>query len=58
MVSKLIYETSFFYKLQQTFERNVKSGVQQKVDQLTDWVSNLVVEKKDGSLRLCLDPKI
>jgi len=43
---------------QQTFERNVNSGVLKKVDQPTDWVSNLVVvEKKDGSLRLCLDPK-
>ena len=45
-------------KLRQTLERNVKSGVLQKVDQPTNWVSNLVVvEKKDGSLRLCLDPK-
>jgi len=39
-------------------ERNVHTGVLKKVDQPTDWVSNLVVvEKKDGSLRLCLDPK-
>ena len=29
-----------------------------KVDQPTDWVHNLViVEKKNGSLRLCLDPR-
>ena len=29
-----------------------------KVRPANDWVSNLVVvEKKDGSLRLCLDPK-
>jgi len=29
-----------------------------KVDQPTDWVSNLVVvEKQDGSLQLCLDPQ-
>ena len=29
-----------------------------KVDQPTDWVNNLVVvEKRNGSLRLCLDPK-
>ena len=34
------------------------SGVLKKVDEPTDWVSNLVVvEKKEGSLRLCLDPK-
>ena len=45
-------------KLQQALERNVRTGVLKKVDQPTDWVSNLVVvEKKDGSLRLCLDPK-
>ena len=45
-------------KLRHTLERNVKSGVLQKVDQPTDWVCNLVVvEKKDESLRLCLDPK-
>lgn len=29
-----------------------------KVDKPTDWVNSLfIVEKKDGSLRLCLDPK-
>ena len=29
-----------------------------KVDKPTNWVNSLViVEKKDGSLRLCLDPK-
>ena len=45
-------------KLQQALEQNVQTGVLKKVDQPTDWVSNLVVvEKKDGSLRLCLDPK-
>ena len=45
-------------KLQQALERNVRTGVLKKVNQPTDWVSNLVVvEKKDGSLRLCLDPK-
>ena len=36
----------------------MKSGVLCKVDQPTDWVNNLVVvEKSNGSLRLCLDPK-
>ena len=49
---------SFRDRLQQILERNVTSGVLKKVDEPTDWVSNLVVvEKKDGSLRLCLDPK-
>ena len=45
-------------RLRQTLKRNVASGVLKKVDEPTNWVSNLVViEKKDGSLRLCLDPK-
>ena len=45
-------------KLKQALEKNVRLGVLKKVDQPTDWVSNLViVEKKNGSLRLCLDPK-
>lgn len=36
----------------------MKTGVLCKVDQPTDWVNNLVViEKRNGSLRLCLDPK-
>ena len=36
----------------------MKSGVLVKVDQPTDWVTSLViVEKKNGSLRLCLDPR-
>jgi len=34
----------------------VKSGVPVKVDEPTDWVHNLViVEKKNGSLHLCLE---
>ena len=45
-------------RLRQAFDANVKSGVLVKVDQPTDWVHNLVVvEKKNGSLRLCLDPR-
>ena len=35
-----------------------KHKVMQKVNKPTDWVHNLVIaEKKDGSLRLCLDPR-
>ena len=35
-----------------------KYKVIQKVNKPTDWVHNLVTdEKKDGSLRLCLDPR-
>jgi hypothetical protein len=35
-----------------------QSGVIAPVDKPTDWVHNLVItEKKNGSLRICLDPK-
>ena len=45
-------------QLNQTVDSNVMSGVLCKVDQPNDWVNNLVVvEKANGSLRLCLDPK-
>ena len=45
-------------RLRQAIEANAKSGVLVKVDEPTDWVHNLVVvEKKNGSLRLCLDPR-
>lgn len=49
---------SLMPRLKETLEQLTKSGVISKVDRPTDWVSSLVlVEKKDGSLRLCLDPK-
>ena len=45
-------------RLRQAIDAKVKSEVLVKVDQPTDWVHNLVVvEKKNGSLRLCLDPR-
>ena len=45
-------------QLKQTLDSNVRSGMLCKVDQSTDWVNNLVVvEKRNGSIRLCLDPK-
>ena len=46
-------------RLKQAIDANVASGVLVKVDKPTDWVHNLViVEKKNGSLRLCLDPRL
>ena len=49
---------SLMPKLQETLEKLTKQGVVSKLDRATDWVNSLViVEKKDGSLRLCLDPK-
>ena len=45
-------------KLKKTLEQLTQEGVISKVEKATDWVNSLViVEKKDGSLRLCLDPK-
>ena len=45
-------------RLHKAIEANIKSGVLVKVEQPTDWVHNLViVEKRNGSLRLCLDPR-
>lgn len=45
-------------KLKTKLENLVKSGIIEKRDEPTDWVNSLlIVEKKDGSLRLCLDPR-
>ena len=45
-------------KLKKKLESLVKSGIIEKRDEPTDWVNSLlIVEKKDGSLRLCLDPR-
>ena len=45
-------------KLTETIDRLEKAEIVAKVNRPTDWVNSLVVaEKRDGSLRLCLDPK-
>jgi len=45
-------------KLKECLEANLKCDVLKKGNQPTDWVHNLViVEKKNGSLCLCLDPR-
>ena len=52
-VSKCLLER-LKLKLQEVEERDII----QKVDIPTPWVNSLViVEKRDGSLRLCLDPR-
>ncbi len=39
-------------------KRLEEQGIIASVDQATDWVRNLVItEKKNGSIRVCLDPK-
>lgn len=45
-------------KLQETLQELETKGVVARVDRPTDWVNSLViVEKKNGDLRLCLDPR-
>lgn len=45
-------------KLKAELERLEKLDIIEKVEEPTEWVHSLViVEKKDGSLRLCIDPK-
>ena len=45
-------------KLKQLLDRHVSNSIIKKRDEPTEWVSSLLcVEKKDGSLRICLDPK-
>ncbi len=49
---------SILGKLKEKLSQLEKIGVVQKVDKPTPWVNSLViVEKRDGSLRLCLDPR-
>ena len=45
-------------KLDQELQRMVKMGIITPVHEPTDWVNSLVVvEKPNGKLRMCLDPK-
>ena len=44
--------------LKQTLSDLEKKGIVASVDKPTDWVHNLVItEKRDGRMRVCLDPK-
>ena len=44
--------------LKKCLDKLEKQGVIASVDKPTDWVHNLVIaEKKNGNLRICLDPK-
>ncbi|GFT92941.1 transposon Ty3-I Gag-Pol polyprotein [Trichonephila clavipes] len=45
-------------KLKSTLDRLEKEGIVSKVNTPTDWVQSLViVEKPNGNLRLCLEPR-
>ena len=44
--------------LQRKLEEMVKQNFIEEVEHPTDWVNSIVcIEKKDGSIRLCLDPR-
>ena len=45
-------------KLKSELEQLEKHGIRQKVTTPMEWVNSIVtLEKQDGSLRLCLDPR-
>ena len=45
-------------KLKETLNKLIKANFISKIEEPTDWVSSLVMgEKKDKTLRICLDPK-
>lgn len=45
-------------KLKKALEKMTKMGIIKPTEELTDWVNSLViVEKQNGKLRLCLDPR-
>ena len=45
-------------RLEEEISRLEAMGVIEKISQPTDWVSGMVVaEKRNGKLRLCIDPK-
>ena len=49
---------SLMKKLKAELERMCKLDVIEKIDEPTDWVSSMViVEKGNGQLRICLDPR-
>ena len=45
-------------QLKDTLDKLERDGIIARVDEPTDWVHNLVItEKRNGSLRICLDPR-
>lgn len=61
-VPKIHYRKRFPFsiieKLKQELNEMGQNGIISKVEHPTDWVNNLqIVEKKNGKLRICLDPR-
>ena len=44
-------------KLKAKLDRMTKLGVNTKVEGPTPWVSQLVITKKNGEVRVCIDPR-
>ena len=45
-------------KLKDELDGQLKQGYLSKVNQPTDWVNSMVmIEKKNGDVRICIDPK-
>ena len=56
LIKKVLF--TLLPKLKQELKRVKQLGVPEKVDQPTEWVNSiLMLEKPDGNLRICLDPK-
>ena len=54
---RILYATQ--PKLKKTLDALKVKNIMPDVDKPTEWVSNIeIVKKKNGSLRLCLDPKL
>ena len=47
----------FHQKLKAELDRMTKLGVITKVEEPTPWVSQLVITKKNGGVRVCIDPR-
>ena len=44
--------------LKETLQKLIAEGVVQRIEEATEWVNSLViVEKQNGELRLCIDPR-
>ena len=56
--SHRLFKLALQPRLKSALEDMEQKGVISKCDGPTDWVSSLlIVEKKNGTLRLCLDPR-
>lgn len=48
---------NYLGQLEEELKSLSKMGIIEKVEQHTDWVSNVLLVRKPGSMRICIDPK-